>query len=136
MLQENIEINKADKKVLPRQIAISNNDKDIALFVSDEGTMAMRPANYKWKGKEITVPSMSLDSFVQNEKIDAIDILKIDIEGYEAEALEGASKTLKHTKRVVLEYHSTELRMRCRKILEQNGFKIHERGSLIFSWKS
>lgn len=136
MLQENIELNKADKKILPRQIAISKNDKDIALFVSDEGTMAMKPGNYKWKGKEISVPSMSLDSFVRNERIDMIDILKIDIEGYEAEALEGASKTLKHTKRVVLEYHSAELRMRCRKILEQNGFKIHERGPLIFSWKS
>jgi len=136
LLERNIEINKAKQKILLRQLAVGANDGDMVLFVSGEGTMAMQPANYRWKGKEISVPSMSLDSFIQKENISTIDLLKIDIEGGEAEALEGATKTLKHTKRVVLEFHSSELRKKCIKILAQNGFESHEKGSLIFSWKS
>ena len=136
ILERNIGINKANNKIFPRQLAVGTTDGDMVLFVSDEGTMAMKPANYKWKGKEITVPSISMDSFIKKEKIKMIDVLKIDIEGYEAEALEGATKTLQHTKRVVLEYHSAELRKKCLKILSQNGFESHEKGSLIFSWKS
>ena len=135
-LERNIEINNVKHKIITRRIAVGANDGDITLFVSDQGTMAMKPANYKWKGREITVPSMSLDSFMQKEKIKLIDILKIDIEGYEVEALEGAAKTLKHTKRIVLEYHSAELRKRCIEILTQNGFESHEEGSLIFCWKN
>ena len=136
LLERNIAINNANHKIIPRQIAIGATDGDMTLFVSEQGTMAMKPANYKWKGKEITVQSMSLDSFIQTEKISSIDILKIDIEGYEVETLEGASQTLKHTKHVVLEYHSAELRKRCIEILVQNGFESHEKGSLIFCWKN
>ena len=51
-------------------------------------------------------------------------------------ALEGAEKTLKKTKRVVLEYHSDELRKKCLEMLSQNGFESLEKGSLIFSWKN
>jgi FkbM family methyltransferase len=136
LLEKNIEINKTYHQILPRQLAIGATDGDMVLFISEEGTMAMEPANYKWKGKEITVSSMSLDSFTQKEKIKIIDILKIDIEGYEAEALLGAAKTLRKTKRVVLEYHSEELREKCLELLAQSGFKSHEKGSLIFSWKN
>ena len=76
--------------------------------------------------------SITVDSFTKEEEIDSIDILKIDIEGFEAEALGGAEETLNITKRVVLEYHSPELRKQCLDILVQNGFKITERGTLIF----
>ena len=72
----------------------------------------------------------------KKEKIKTIDILKIDIEGYEAEALLGAARTLNKTKRVVMEYHSDELREKCLKLLAKSGFKSHEKGSLIFSWKN
>ena len=135
-LERNIKFNKANNKIFPRQLAVGTTDGDMVLFVSDEGTMAMKPDNYKWKGREITVPSITLDSFIKNEKISTIDILKIDIEGFEGDALDGAMKTLQRTKRVVLEYHSAEMRKKCLEILSQNGFESHEKGSLIFSWKS
>jgi FkbM family methyltransferase len=136
LLKKNIKINNAANKIFPRQLAVGRYNGDMVLFISDEGTMAMKPANYKWAGRKITVPSMTLDSFIKFEKIDMVDILKVDIEGYEAEALEGAGKTLEKTKLVVLEYHSEELRKRCLEILKQNGFESHEKGSLIFSWKN
>ena len=45
-----------------------------------------------------TVPTITLDSFVKKNKINSIDLLKIDIEGSEHLMLKGARKTLKKNK--------------------------------------
>jgi FkbM family methyltransferase len=135
-LMENIRLNKTEKTILPRQIAIGAIDGNMNLYVSDFGTMAMQHNHYNWDCKRITVPLMSIDTFVKKEKIASIDILKIDIEGFEAEALMGAVESLNKTKRVVLEYHSSELRKKCIEILDQFGFNILEKDSLIFGLKN
>ena len=45
-----------------------------------------------------TVPTITLDSFVKKNKINCIDILKIDIDGTEHLMLKGAKETLKKNK--------------------------------------
>jgi len=45
-----------------------------------------------------TVPTITLDSFVKKNKINCIDILKIDIDGSEHLMLKGAKETLKKNK--------------------------------------
>ena len=45
-----------------------------------------------------TVPTITLDSFVKQNKIKSIDLLKVDIEGSEHLMLQGARKTLKKNK--------------------------------------
>lgn len=134
-LLRNIQLNEKTETIFPRQIAISAVEGEIALFVSDQGTMAMKPGNHRWRGKDISVRSMTLDRFLKTERIESIDILKIDIEGFEVEALQGGKETLKRTKRVVLEYHSSESRVRCLEILSLNGFDVSERDTLIFGWR-
>lgn len=69
------------------------------------------------------------------ENITSIDILKIDIEGSEVEALLGSSETLEITKRIVLEYLSTELRFQCKRLLSDHGFELIERTPLLFGIK-
>ena len=44
---------------------------------------------------EYNVPTLTLDTFVKRKKIKSIDILKIDIDGFEYEFLQGAKKTIK-----------------------------------------
>ena len=56
------------------------------LFLSTEGF------------KKYTVPIITLDSFVKQNKIKSIDLLKVDIEGSEHLMLQGARKTLKKNK--------------------------------------
>ena len=56
------------------------------LFLSTEGF------------KKYTVPIITLDSFVKQNKIKSIDLLKVDIEGSEHLMLQGANKTLKKNK--------------------------------------
>ncbi len=71
---------------------------------------------------------ISLDDFVLNQQISFIDLIKIDVEGYELKVLKGAIDTLKNTKYVIIEvtlsnifknYNKDEII----KLLENNGFK-------------
>ena len=73
---------------------------------------------------------MTLDSFIQKAKVD-----KIDIEGFEYEALGGAKKTLEKAKKIVLEYYSKILRNQCLEIIRRNRFLCQEKGTLIFAQK-
>ncbi len=63
-------------------------------------------------------------------RIDSLDltpeILKIDIEGHELEALKGAERTLKTTRLIVLEYHSEALHRECAAFLWEAGFEVRE----------
>jgi FkbM family methyltransferase len=131
-LLRNTELNGATGIIIPRQIAVGDKDGQVRVFISKEGSMAMRPGIYKWQGSEISCPLITLDTFIKMEHIVSIDILKIDIEGSEVEALLGSSETLEITKRIVLEYHSVELRDQCKRLLSDHGFQLIERAPLLF----
>ena len=68
-----------------------------------------------------TVEVRPLDALVADEP--HIDLLKIDTEGAEIEVLEGASATLGRTARVVLEWHSEDLRRQAAVILAVHGLE-------------
>ena len=53
---------------------------------------------FKLEEKKIEVEMITLDNFCENYKIDNIDFLKIDTQGYEKFVLEGAQNLLKNRK--------------------------------------
>lgn len=61
---------------------------------------------------EVKVNMVTLDFFLQNNKICNIDILKIDVEGFEFEVLIGAQSAIAAGKinSILLEIHETDLR--------------------------
>lgn len=81
----------------------------------------------------IDITAMSLDDLVFQYTLKKIHLLKIDVEGYEVECLSGATEALKITDRIILEYHSEQLRQKCRKILTEAGYLIREKNGLIFA---
>lgn len=85
----------------------------------------------KSKGKEwdksVDVEIITLDDIIEQYHLQTVDLIKIDIEGSEYDALVGAKKTLNITKKLILEFHSDELRDKCESLLQVRGFrKIHE----------
>lgn len=76
------------------QAAVSNRDGESILNLSRHGTMnSMANSPYATKGS-LSVKTVSLDSVAKQLRIEKIEFLKLDVEGWEYEAIEGASGLL------------------------------------------
>lgn len=64
---------------------------------------------------------MTLDAYLRDKGIKA-DFVKIDIEGFEAQALEGMAETLQYLKAMMIEV--TENQERVSNILKNNHYEI------------
>ena len=116
----------------------------VAAAVSDtDGTRKFSAASWDYSmGRlaeegETVVASVTLDSCVYGEKkLPPPDLIKIDVEGAEAEVLTGASRLLaEFHPRIFLEVHGTELHAHCRAFLQVRGYIVREGyGRLIGTW--
>jgi len=86
---------------------------------------------YKSRLMKIT----TLDHFVDENKIDFIDILKIDVEGFELEVIHGAKKTLENSKVEILQIENQDNDMFCDKFPEIDCFLRNCNYSLIKEFK-
>jgi len=79
------------------------------------------------KLQKIEMKTITIDRLIEKEKIDQISLLKIDIEGAEVEALNGASNALKQQKikNMIIEYHSNENKNKILDMLKSN-YKLDE----------
>ncbi len=64
-----------------------------------------------------------LDTFAAQNNIKKINILKIDVEGAEVGVLKGAGNFLNNVEKIVLEYHSPQLRQQVYDYLQPFGFR-------------
>jgi len=68
-------------------------------------------------------PFLTLDDLVAQEKIDCLDLVKIDTDGFDVEALQGAVKTLREKNPwIIVELNSTALRLRGKKQTDAIAF--------------
>jgi FkbM family methyltransferase len=91
------EPNPSDFKVLRTNVAteskvfnlgLGNVDAELSFYVYTEGADSSFIEPKNWTEK-LTVPVVRLDSFVQENKIEVIKLLKLEAEGFEPEILEG-----------------------------------------------
>lgn len=61
------------------------------------------------KAQSFEVKQIKLDSFVKKNKINEIDFLKIDTEGYEYEVLKGAKKLIEESRIHVIQFEFNEM---------------------------
>ncbi len=74
-------------------------------------------------GKSLQLESDTLDNILAEK----VDVMKIDIEGAEVLALKGATNTLKHLRKIIIEIHGDNLEA-VRRILESHNFRIETSG--------
>lgn len=61
--------------------------------------------------EKVTVPSITLDAYVERESLDRVDLIKMDIEGYEDQAYQGMSGVIEDNRdhiRLLLEFSATK----------------------------
>ena len=97
--------------VLVRQEALGGSNRDEVFNTSAEPTWGMLSTVGKspvQASGQIHVPVRTLDSLCKEEGLPLPDLIKMDIEGAEAEALNGAAETLKTARPIlVIELHRT-----------------------------
>ncbi len=95
---------------LSRNVAL-NNYPNIRIFQvafgAARGYVSLAPRNQRNMGTQsvvahsdiaqdsISIPMTTLDDFVETHQIQAVDGIKIDVEGYECEVLKGALRTIR-----------------------------------------
>jgi FkbM family methyltransferase len=112
--RENIERNRLQEIVQTFQMALSNQTGTVTMRVADENTSNQAMSSLTSRSpllvKEISVPTMTFDDFVAQQKITRLDLLKIDIQGSESSFLQGAAASLRALKPdVLMEFDTFEL---------------------------
>lgn len=101
-------VSESNLKIVPHNIALSNFDGNSKLNINhSEGTNSLLDTNSEHseifgnllkKEDEVLVRCKTLDAFTEENEIDNVDILKLDLQGYESKALEGANNILLNDK--------------------------------------
>ncbi|VVB82625.1 Hexuronic acid methyltransferase AglP [uncultured archaeon] len=108
LLQSNISKNNL-KDVHLINAAVSDKDGKIDFFIDPKhiGHMAMSTRHGRMPKQKISVQSILLSSFIKKNKIEKIDLIKMDIEGSEKEVIRDLNKNkiFDRIKKLLIEYH-------------------------------
>ncbi|MBL4674837.1 MAG: FkbM family methyltransferase [Mucilaginibacter sp.] len=98
-LTENVELNNLSEHISVQPVGLSNQNGELKLNLADNGYDAWNSfvnLTHIAVSNHVNVPVITFDSFVQDNNIDIseISLVKIDVEGWEINVLEGMKKTL------------------------------------------
>ena len=122
------------------QIGIGDTEEDLDLYLQPKSTNIHSPSFVKSDSYEevLKVSVRKLDNLPYIQKLSRIDLVKIDIEGFEPNALKGMVKTIKtgKIKYLMVEFNSGWLPANgsscdeLMSLIKGLGFKIHSKTSL------
>ncbi len=132
ILKKNVKENKCKNEVLMNN-DLSNKRGDIKFYVNEKnkGSSSLTKSS---EGKEVTVKATTLDQEVK----EPIDFMKMDIEGAELPALQGATTLLSSCKKMVLEVLEERKDFEdIKQLLQENRYKINrlDKGNILCSKK-
>lgn len=109
-LRENIRSNDLGNKVklIPQALSSSIGKGNISRSSRITANSIVRdlPSHTSTNESDLPVDVTTLDTFFRQERLDQINLIKMDVEGSEAKALKGGTYALTRTQRVVMEYHN------------------------------
>lgn len=106
-LEQNIQHNNLSSRVTVHQKAVSDSGKDIPFLLRFEstGNTLQTTTVDKEDGETITVESINLDDYIEENNLPQPTIMKMDIEGAEVDALKSLEKSLEDCRLVYCEVH-------------------------------
>lgn len=96
-LIETIKLNKLETKIFPIRKGVGDFSKNVVMFNKGEGSYIPKYKNQTDKVDGKTISITTIDDLVRENNLD-IGLIKMDIEGFELEAIWGAENTIKHFK--------------------------------------
>jgi FkbM family methyltransferase len=117
--------NAAQLGVKVLEVALTSEDGDVAFYPARQGwASSLHPSGTK----SVTVKGRALDTLLDESELDAIDLLKIDIEGAEDEVLRASSR-LPDIGAIVGDFHGDEGARETFSLLLSNYFDVEIEGS-------
>jgi FkbM family methyltransferase len=87
----------------PCALAAKEGVASLTVVVDGYTTMnSLRPPPIDHATKQVKVETISLDAYLSCEKIDSVDLMKIDTEGGELDAFRGADRLLSRTRPLII----------------------------------
>ncbi len=121
---ENIKLNGLNEQQI-KAFNVALGNKNNTARISYSGEMA----NNIGKGKKIEMTFKTLDSYKLKP-----DLMKIDVEGFELEVLEGAVKTIKrYHPKIIIETHSRDLEKKTKKFLLDFSYRLRYEGRSAYN---
>ena len=123
-VRRNIEINGL-RNVSLVQKAVGDREATATLYVPESDNSGLASLTYMAGATSIEVPVITLDGFTRKKNFARVDLIKIDIEGAEVMAFEGARDLLSRLDApdVIFEAHPGS---EAAKWLQQRGYTIYE----------
>lgn len=145
IVRRNIEVNRLGGRVAPEEAAVGPADGSAQLHVTfaRSGSGGHSLFRYDEASASITVPVVSIASLFRRHDIDNCDMMKIDCEGAEYDALYATEPDiLRRIRFLAIEYHHFSRDPRhtpavLKAFLEEHGFTVHTPWkSLFFAFRS
>jgi FkbM family methyltransferase len=97
--------------VVVEQLAIGDEVGRSTIYLEDHsiGTHSLLRSDSSNQVQSLSVSVTTLDSYFVNEMPDVVNLLKIDVEGYEPNVLTGAAKLLARTDQLLIEYNRVSI---------------------------
>ncbi|KAA1244180.1 FkbM family methyltransferase [Aquimarina sp. RZ0] len=120
-------------------LAITNSNQK--LWIEETNNYQVDSVNKESKGLEID--GVTLDSFIEENKIKNIDFLKVNIEGSELQMIEGMKNAIKITKNIAVSCHDflfdddRQIKSKVSEFLQSNNFQVsynHTGHDVVDSW--
>ncbi len=90
------------KNVLSFRLAASDIKQKLPLFISKENRGDNRLYSTNQKRKTIMVDCLTVDELLEENKIENLDLIKIDVQGYEPKVLKGMLNIVRSSKKLIL----------------------------------
>lgn len=98
LLQETVRLNRLENKIIPHQLGLAEDNKEIKVYPSDFCNSVLQT---KEEANSTIINVTSIDNFIKENNVN-VGLIKLDVEGNELEAIQGAIDTIKEQKPVLL----------------------------------
>lgn len=134
LLKENTK-NLKNVLIIPKAIGNISGKIELLVHPSSGAHFIVSDLNPDPEDKIIMVQIEKLDKIFEELDLDIVDFVKIDIEGWEMEALKGAVNSLKKIKFFsIASYHTENQKSEITELLKSNNFKVINDGEKTYAW--
>lgn len=132
LIKKNVSINSFNANI--EEIAVSNSNGEAIFYdmAEEENTIGSFDPDFirgHKHSKELiptNVKVKMLDSFFEDSNLDALDLVKIDVEGHEYETIQGFTKTIKkHIPNILIEITNNETAKKLMELFIEEKIEYH-----------